>query len=162
MRTPFKIIAIVGMLGFMVPTLQAEDKPVQLALFNPIQIFPEGTSITGLRLNLIYGKNVSVSGLDVGLVNMSSGGTSTGVQWGFVSVNDGSFVGLQANLVSIVRGNMEGIQWSAFNQTGHASGLQLGLLNMTETMNGVQVGLLNFISKGGFLPFFPIVNWSFK
>jgi hypothetical protein len=140
----------------------ADDKPVQLALFNPIQIFPEETSITGIRLSLLYGKNVSVTGLDIGLVNMTSGGTSTGIQWGGVGINRGNFVGWQANWVSLVDGNTEGLQWGLFNKSGHMGGLQFGLINMTETMNGIQLGLLNFISKGGFMPFFPIVNWSLK
>jgi hypothetical protein len=39
--------------------------------------------------------------------------------------------------------------------------LQLGLVNTCKTAEGIQIGILNFIQKGGFMPFFPIVNWSF-
>jgi hypothetical protein len=41
-------------------------------------------------------------------------------------------------------------------------GLQIGLVNRTGTMNGLQIGLINMIDEGGFMPLFPIVNWSFK
>src|SRR5215831_18058840 len=58
-------------------------KPVQLALFNPAQVFNEKTSIRGLRLNLIYGVNENVSGLDLGLVNQVNG-SSGALQWGLV------------------------------------------------------------------------------
>ncbi|MGB2768214.1 MAG: hypothetical protein WBC88_00615, partial [Candidatus Zixiibacteriota bacterium] len=52
----------------------AQNRPIQLALVTPIQIFPEDNSITGVRLNLLYGRNVSVSGLDLGLVNHTTTG----------------------------------------------------------------------------------------
>jgi hypothetical protein len=43
--------------------------PVQGAILNPEQIFSESTEIRGLRVNVLYGKNASVYGLDVGLWN---------------------------------------------------------------------------------------------
>ena len=154
------------LLSFLVvssATVFADDGPIQLALFNPVQIVPEGSSVTAFRLNLIYSKNQSVTGLDLGLVNMCSGGTSKGLQWGAVGINYGSFIGWQGNwLVSIADDNMEGLQTGFYTRSGHAGGVQIGLLNMTDTMNGLQIGLLNFIKEGGFMPFFPIVNWSFK
>ncbi len=42
----------------------SQHKPVQLSLFNPVQIVPESQSISGIRFNLIYGKNVNVTGFD--------------------------------------------------------------------------------------------------
>lgn len=56
----------------------AQNKPVQLALVTPIQIFPEDNSITGVRLNLLYGRNASVTGLDLGLVNHTTTDLSKG------------------------------------------------------------------------------------
>ena len=57
----------------------ADDKIIQLALFNPVQIFPEENSITGVRLNLLYGSNASVTGLDVGVVNRTTEKKSFGM-----------------------------------------------------------------------------------
>ena len=55
-------------------TARAQSKPIQLSLLTPVQIFPEQTPIAGLRLNVLYGRNVSVQGLDVGLVNHTTTG----------------------------------------------------------------------------------------
>lgn len=140
----------------------ADSGPIQLSLVSPVQIIPETHSVQAFRFSLIYGKNTSVTGLDIGLVNVATGGVSKGIQLGIIGITNGNFSGLQNNLVSITDGTMEGLQMGAFTGNGHTSGIQIGILNMTETMNGVQLGLLNFISTGGFFPFFPIVNWSFK
>src|SRR3970040_1110369 len=89
--------------------LFAQEKPIQLALFNPIQIFPENTSIAGLRINLIYGKNVSVTGLDWGFVN-STTGIQKGVQFGFVNLTDGGVTCWQHGFVNVSKGNSLGLQ----------------------------------------------------
>ncbi|MCP4703426.1 MAG: hypothetical protein GY865_02350, partial [candidate division Zixibacteria bacterium] len=57
-----------------VTPVMAQHKPVQLSLFNPIQIFPETDGITGVRLNLLYGRNTKVIGVDFGLVNHTTSG----------------------------------------------------------------------------------------
>ena len=139
----------------------AQSRPVQLALFNPIQIFPEQDAIAGIRLNLIYSKNRTVSGLDIGLVNHVTGSPSVGLQWSLVGMVDGDFTGLQAGLVGLTKGKLEGLQWGFFNSGGHVSGVQIGVVNITDTMYGLQIGLINVIRTGGQFPVFPIVNWSF-
>ena len=35
---------------------QEDPKPINLAIFNPVQIFDEDTSIRGVRFNLLYGR----------------------------------------------------------------------------------------------------------
>ena len=144
-----------------VGTAHGQGKPVQLSLVNPIQLVNESESISGVRLNLIYTKNVSVSGFDFGLVNSCSGGTSEGIQWAFVGINDGGFKGWQSAFVSITKENFQGLQMGFYNTAGHMSGLQLGFINHASTMNGLQIGLVNLIDTGGAFPVFPIVNWSF-
>jgi len=139
----------------------AQNKPIQLALFNPVQIFPENTSISGIRLSLLYGKNVSVGGLDWGLVNETTSGQSVGWKLGLVGLNSGSFVGLQTCFVNLTEGSAEGVQWGFYNHAGRMSGFQLGLVNECGSMNGIQIGLVNIIKAGGQFPVFPIVNWSF-
>ncbi len=139
---------------------QAQDKPIQLSLLAPIQLVDEGSAITGLRLSLIYGKNTSVTGLDWGLINHTTSGMSSGIQWGLVGLNEGDFKGWQGNFVNITAGSVEGLQWGFFNQANYVNGVQIGFVNSTNTMKGLQIGLLNFIKKGGQFPVFPIVNWS--
>jgi hypothetical protein len=139
----------------------SQDKPIQLALFNPVQLFPENTSVTGLRLSLLYGKNNTVTGIDIGLVNETTS-VQKGIQWGLVGLTKGGFTGFQTNFVSISKGNFEGLQWSFVNHhSGHFNGLQLSFVNYTTTLKGLQIGLINIISQGGFMPIFPIFNFSF-
>ncbi len=75
--------------------VQAQNRPVQVSLVTPIQIFPEKYSITGVRLNLLYGRNVSVQGLDIGLVNHTTTGRFQGLQYGLVGLTDADFTGWQ-------------------------------------------------------------------
>ncbi|MCP4634583.1 MAG: hypothetical protein GY855_16770 [candidate division Zixibacteria bacterium] len=146
---------------FNTTPVTAQDRPVQLSLFSPVQIFPEDESITGIRLSLIYGKNASVTGFDWGLVSHTTTGISKGVQFGFVGLVDSNFVGWQGTSVNVVKGNFEGLQWGFVNYANYASGLQLGFVNYTGSMKGLQIGLVNIIRQGGTFPVFPIVNWSF-
>ena len=160
-----KQIAVVLLMMLLVTSLsvtaQAQSKPVQLALVNPIQIFPENTSIGGIRLSLIYGKNASVSGIDWGLVNHTTSGTSLGWQAGLVGLNEANFVGLQSSFVNLDNHNAEGVQLGFYNHAEYMNGLQLGIINHAGSMKGLQIGLINIIKSGGQFPVFPIVNWSF-
>ena len=154
------MVAILGLLAAN-PASHAEEKPIQLALVAPVQLFSEDTPITGVRFNLLYGKNTSVTGLDLGLVNHTTSGVSKGLQWGLVSLNDGDFMGWQDSFVNSTRGTVEGLQWGFVNYAGHCEGLQLGIVNYAQTMHGLQIGLVNVIRSGGQFPVFPIINWSF-
>ncbi len=147
--------------------------PIQLALFSPVQIVAPEKSVGGVRLDLLYGKNADVTGLDWGLVNHTTG-SELAWQLGLVGFVEKDFTGFQDNGVNIARGAMLGVQWGAYNQsesmrgvaigwvnvTHHMSGLQLGLVNVTDTMRGLQIGVGNVIHQGK-IPFLPIVNWSF-
>ncbi|MBP1683730.1 MAG: hypothetical protein H6Q27_1297 [Ignavibacteriaceae bacterium] len=115
----------------------SQGNPIQLSLFNPIQIVPEGESVNGIRLNLIYTKNANVTGFDMGLVNQTTGS----------QLGKGNFVGLQTSWV-----NYHG---------GHFNGLQFSIVNYAATIEGLQLGLINIIGSGGFLPVFPIFNFDF-
>ncbi len=179
MRTAL-IIALAAMLvAGLFPServsAQGTDLPLQLALFNPAQVRPEDTSIFLLRVNLIYGKNVSVKGLDIGLVNHCTGGVSKGLQWGIVGFVEGDFIGWQDHFVNMTGGTFTGFQSGFYNDldNGEAfqlgfinrarkvSGFQLGIVNYTESMYGLQIGLINFITEKEKLPILPLVNWSF-
>ena len=138
-----------------------QGKPIQLSLFNPIQIVPESQSISGFRFNLIYGKNANVTGFDLGLVNQSTG-IQKGVQWGGVNLTDGGVTGWQAGFVNISKGSSVGLQTATVNyHDGHFKGLQFSIVNYAATLKGLQLGLINIIGKGGFLPVFILFNFDF-
>ena len=61
---------------------QSADEPFEFALFSPLQVRGPDSAIQVLRLSLIYGENVSVKGLDIGLVMRNTGGESKGLQVG--------------------------------------------------------------------------------
>jgi hypothetical protein len=143
------------------PAIYSQGNPIQLSLFNPIQIVPEGESVNGIRLNLIYTKNVNVTGLDLGLVNETTG-KQLGVQWGFVNLTDGGFTGWQSGAVNVTHGGSVGLQTGWVNyHMGHFNGLQFSIVNYSATLKGLQLGIINIIGEGGFLPVFPIFNFDF-
>ena len=49
-------ICAIGILIFVLSSISsAQSKPINIALFNPVQVFPEDNSIEGLRIIFIYG-----------------------------------------------------------------------------------------------------------
>ena len=155
----------IAILIVLMPTISgnlfAQENPFQLSLFDPIQIVPNSESISGIRLNLIYSKNVNVTGFDWGLVNVTTG-KELGVQWGGVNITEGGCTGWQAGFVNVSHGDFVGLQTSWVNyHGGYFNGLQFSIVNYTETLKGLQLGLINIIGKGGFLPVFPIFNFNF-
>jgi hypothetical protein len=154
------LMIVLFVVSFSTPA-PAQSKPVQLALFNPIQIHPETNSISGVRLSLLYGKNTSVTGVDLGLVNQNTDGESVGWQCGLVGLNEDKFTGLQSSIVNLTDRYSEGVMLGFYNYAGNMNGVQIGFINNAGSMNGLQIGLINIIKKGGQFPVFPIVNWSF-
>ena len=129
-RKYWAVLALVLMsLAIIITPAMAKDRPIQLALLAPIQIFPATDEISGIRLNLIYGKNVSVTGLDLGLINHTTGGKSVGVQYGVVGINEGDYLGWQYEFVNITQGDLEGLQLGFVNYANNANGLQFGFVN---------------------------------
>ncbi len=169
--------------------LEAQRRWIQLSVVTPIQIFPATDTIAGFRFNLLYGRNASVVGFDLGAVNHTTYGPFKGLQVGILGMAEGNFMGLQNNWMNVTQGKLEGMQSGIFNVAAEAGGFQagwvnhslamkgfqLGFVNYTETMggfqlgivnyakrtNGLQIGLVNIIGEGGAFPFFPIANWSF-
>ncbi len=163
MKRKVQIVIAAAFMITLIPTeaAHAQGQPIQLALFNPIQIVPEGQAISGIRLNLIYGKNTSVTGVDFGLVNHTTSGHSQGLQFGFVGYNEADFTGWMEHAVNITQGKDTGVQFGIFNHARRMEGVQIGLVNHAESLHGLQIGLVNVIDSGGAFPVLPIVNWSF-
>ena len=151
-----------------------EGKPFQLALFDPVQIVSHDEGVSGVGINLIYGRSAFLRGVFLGIVNVVDKDV-LGYEWGAVNLTGGNYAGGQFGLVSITKGKLEGLQTGVVTMAGstsgiqlglvnnakHARGLQLGLVNHTETMNGIQIGAVNVIEQGGWLPVTIIVNGSF-
>lgn len=153
---------------------RASDAPVQIALVDPAQIVKNDQPVTGVRLNLIYGKNSKMTGLELGLVNHTTG-EQTGLTYGLVSYVEGPFTGWQNDVICIADQRFLGLQSGAFNMSRDGHGVQLGFVNVTDRMSGVQIGIVNYtkvmdkglqigigniITEDG-IPFLPIVNWRF-
>ena len=156
---------ICGLLGIFLIILTtpvlSQNRPVQIALLTPIQIFPEDNSIKGIRLNIIYGRNTSVTGIDLGFINHTTKGASKGYQMGLVGINESDFVGWLDNAVNVTKADFTGLQAGIVNYAKSAKGIQFGFVNYAERMKGLQIGLLNIIKQDGAFPVFPVVNWSF-
>jgi hypothetical protein len=149
-------------------------KPIQLSLFDPVQIYDRDTSIKGFRLSLLYGRNADFTGLDLSLVGRTDG-AFRGVQFGaaglandfkgwqsnyFVNFSEGYFEGFQSSPVNIAEG-FRGFQWGMVNVSQEMSGFQLGFINVTDQLNGLQIGVLNVATGKASFRVLPIVNWSF-
>ncbi len=148
-------------LGLSISVHAEEAKPIQISLFNPVQLVSEGEAVQGVRLSLLYGKNTSVVGFDFGLVQHNTSGISKGYQLGAVGIVEGDFVGFQKHFYNSVKGKCEGFQLGLVNHAQNMSGFQLGIVNYAGTMNGLQIGLVNVIKQNGQFPVFPFINWSF-
>ncbi|MFQ5704004.1 MAG: LA_2272 family surface repeat-containing protein [Gemmatimonadales bacterium] len=166
-------VLAVGLTG----TVQAQRRPIQIALVNPMQIFPETDSIAGLRINLLFGENAAMTGLDWGLTHRTHG-LFKGVQFGIVGYNDTDAMGWQSNFINVTKRKFEGFQDGLVNYVEDGGGFQFGVVNRSKTMKGLQIGLVNYAERmagggglqiglvniiryGGVLPVMPIVNWSF-
>jgi hypothetical protein len=181
MRTIVRLLlfAAVAVLPVALPVsgARAEQHAVNVALFSPAQIFPPTDDVRGLRLNLLYGRNENVSGVELGMVAGYVTGDFSGLQWQPVNLVNGNFagwqtglvysqtrgdfLGLQTSAINIGGGHTEGLQFGVLNMTESMSGLQLGLINIAERTDGLQIGLVNVIKSKESLPVLPIVNWTF-
>lgn len=151
---------------------RAEDhqtSPIELSfldfIYHPIDV-------AGLRLGIPYGRNDSVTGIDIGLWGKSTYlyGFQVNVLANLVTDRAGaiqlsiyndtrSLVGIQAGLWNNT-GGMTGLQVGLLNLADEFEGFQIGVVNRSEIMHGFQVGLVNVIRSAP-LPFCPLVNVGF-
>lgn len=112
--------------------------PFQIALVYPVQLSKPDSSVTGLRLNLFYGRNKNLSGVDLGFTNHITG-QFRGVQFGATNLVGSSFAGIQEGILfNDVEGDFAGLQGGALG--GAVKG----------TFQGVQGGFLNVTTSGDF------------
>lgn len=136
--------------------------PIQIALFNPVQIASETRDVYGLRFNIIYGYNRDIYGIDTGMVNKAENvyglqigvirnivkGSMTGIQFSIVNDIDYNMNFMQIGLIdSNVKGNVNGFQTSLRSNTvgGDMTGIQTSIKeNIVDgTVTGMQTSIFN-------------------
>ncbi len=149
-----KLLLTTALLLLVSLSTAAADAPASLNIWDNVQIAgSSSSSITGVRLNLLYGVNQNITGVDLG-VPLS------------VNVVRGDMTGAQFSVFyNQVEGNLRGFQVAAVNNSANVTGVQFGIVNYTQSLKGLQIGLVN-INKGGSgymaqPPLFPIINWAF-
>jgi len=173
------VVTLSLMCSLLIPmtAFSAETTPIQLSLFHPAQLFPKETKVHGLRINLPYGINDEMIGIDFGLINKTTGLTQ-GLQLGLFPLGginiteelEGiQFAGFYAG-ANIANGNVSGLQISGLfagynkaydlqgvqiagilvgaNLAKNVDGIQLAsLYNKAEEIKGMQIGIVNVCNK---------------
>ncbi|MBR4673422.1 MAG: hypothetical protein IKP00_03065 [Victivallales bacterium] len=151
-----------------------DTTPFQLGIWpSNFQIVPEEINVSGLKINLPFGGNDYIQGVDLGIA-------STSIDTSALQVNilcnraHENFSGLQFAILNqagrsngIILGgfnitdeSVRGIEVGIVNSALECRGLQIGLINYTEIMTGLQIGLINVITES-VVPVFPIINFCF-
>ncbi len=140
--------------------------PLQISIWNPVQLFSEERNVYGIRTNVFYGKNHNIYGLDIGLFtnecndingfqistlcNLARGHV-TGSQIGYYSNLAENITGLQMCVGLNSADNLNGLQLSLFNNfptdKTKTNGIQIGFINFCERVNGIQIGLFNYCKR---------------
>jgi len=164
---------ILGLIGLLftcaaVEASETEEEtthmtPLQVSVWNPVQLAPEDWDVCGLRLNLPYGNNRDVHGIDIGIANnvtRSVIGIQIGIQnqiedwkhiFGIVSGGEQHLTGVQLGSWNRCWGSVTGLQIGGYNLSGRLKGAQLlGTFNDASGFDGVQFGLFNSANR---LPF---------
>lgn len=119
--------------------------PAQVSLLpSVVQLPTEDAPVKGLSLNLYYGAQPSVSGLQLGLISEVESELK-GIDLDMISLARQNVSGMQTALVNFVGADAKGVQVGALsNQTTAAlTGAQLGLANASGSGRGVQLGFFN-------------------
>ncbi|MFA6931516.1 MAG: hypothetical protein WCT05_14420 [Lentisphaeria bacterium] len=169
-----KLLLVLGLLVVSSLSLQAfNTSALQISIWAPkTQLVPDYIDVSGLKLNLPYGSNQNVAGLDLGLVSINDNAAAlqinlfnrtaenfAGVQVGLVNVASTSG-GISISLFNSTEGISKGLDIALVNTSLEHRGVQIGLVNYTEFLTGLQIGLVNIVTKST-VPFFPIINFCF-
>jgi len=167
-----KLLLGLGLL-FSVAAFSFDTSALQLSIWAPrVQLVPDYIDISGVKLNLPYGGNKKVAGVDLGIASINN--SSSALQVNLFNRNLDNYVGFQAGLVNLAgtsngvniglvnftEGISSGLEIAFFNASLEHRGVQIGLVNYCEFLTGMQIGLCNIVTKST-VPFFPIVNFCF-
>jgi hypothetical protein len=178
-----KILSVLALVSVSALTARA-DAFFQAALWAPdAQLVPATENVSGIRLEL-YGENKNVTGLELGLFNVTTGdfkgvtglifipsifnrvdGTTTGLQFGLVNWTKGEVTGWQAGWVNVFESKVTGLQTAFVNWGGDGikadfTGIQIGAINAAKNVTGLQLGFINYAEtlKGVQIGFWNQVN----
>ena len=153
------------------------DQFLQVSLTPDAQLVSEDESVCGLRLSLPYGRNASVTGVDLGFVTDTTQDASALQLAGVCNFVDQNATGLQVAIVNSVWNQMTGCQLGLlFNTDNKFSGIGIaggvnrfseegtGILiggcgNYGNVLNGAQIGLCNVATYSSGLQI-GVVNWA--
>lgn len=170
-----KMLAVVlAVLGTCLAAAAFDTSPLQISIWPPnAQVVPDYIDVAGLKLNLPYGGNKNITGIDLGIA--SSSDKTSALQINLINIVREEFSGLQLSLlnlngaangvqIGLIMNNVDamnrGIQLGPINTALETHGLQIGLINYSEFMVGLQIGIINIIRESN-VPFFPIINFCF-
>jgi hypothetical protein len=146
--------------------------PLQLSICPPVQLVPEDVDVFGLKLNLPYGHNRYVTGIDLGVVGGAERceaiqvnlfnvvpDRAAGVSVGLFNLM-GSTEGVHCALINSMSEEAMGLQVAILNNARRVTGLQVGVVNRCDSLLGIQIGLAN-IAMDAPMPFTVLINAAF-
>jgi hypothetical protein len=101
--------------------------------------------------------NADIYGIQMGFGNRAK--NLTGIQFGAGSEALTLSRGIQIGGLYTKTDEMKGVQTGFFNIIEKGLGFQFGVFNIATKISGLQIGLINII-QNGFIPVFPIINFS--
>ena len=135
---------------------EKEFNGIDICLFCACEGENNGLQVVGWDCN---GTNEgTLNGCQIGWFLRSS---VRGAQIGAITYNPCVYDETCMNVGVLNWGLKHGIQVGGINRTGEGNPLQIGLFNFTTDDSLFQIGLLNY-NPNGFLPVFPIFNFSVK
>lgn len=150
----------------LAPVAAKADAAFQFGFWAPdLQLVDANEDVRGLRIDIVYGENANVSGVDLGIVNSTTGdfagfgwapganlvgGDAVGVQWSWIySHTVGEFTGWQSALIAHIEGaGSKGLQTGLITlNENDFTGVQLGFFNKSNTLKGLQLGFVNWAER---------------
>ncbi len=140
-----RIKNLLGMI-FLISTMTFAETPFQLGV--PGNNIPADQSVKGVRLNLLYGKNTNMTGLDINILALGETNNFTGVQlspfWIGANKVNNSFTGVGLGIANIHLGQSTGVVLGGVNYTNNFTGLQWGFINFNQKKSVINLGGINF------------------
>lgn len=154
---PFALTSRTNGISLGLLALEKEFNGIDISLCSVCEGENNGLQLVGLDCNA--DSDGTLNGCQIGWYLRSS---VRGIQAGVITYNPCVCDETCLDLGVLNWGLKHGVQVGAFNRTGDGNPLQIGVFNCASSDGSpVQIGLLNY-NPNGFLPVFPIVNFSTK
>jgi hypothetical protein len=161
-------LVLVALGLFLVSSAHAAVSPLGVSIVPPVEFPPADFTITGARLDVLWGDHHKVYGIDLGGLGNVTDQESWGIQVaGLMNYNKGEadivllqaagianinvnkvhMIGIQAALYNsnMAESTLAGLEVGLYNNSPHAKviGLQAGVFNKANEVYGFQIGLIN-------------------